>query len=366
MRTSSLLGWSLVALSAIAFAACSGTGNGATQGVGGSAFTGGPGGAGGTASTGTGQGGDDGGSLFDASSGTGGGVGGGSSLIYASTDTDLFTLDPQDPSLTLSHVGAFDCIPSMNSAMVDIAVNKKGELWGITGHDAYPLTIQGATVHCGNKVQLNDPATGPRFYALSFAPEGVVDPAQEVLVAGNTAGELWVYDLVATTFQQHGSFGTVPTDDGRGHAYTNAGKLWELSGDIVFLANSGSPVGFATVRDCPNPPNSTTGCNKIDTLIEIDMTMLAPVGSQNVTKAVRGQILKSAGCSDPGTDPGYGSMYGIAAWEGQVYGFSRTGNLVPISNVDGSACLKHNYSPNQFSGAAVTTLAPVLPPPPIN
>ena len=54
-----------------------------------------------------------------------------------------------------------------------------------------------------------------------------------------------------------------------------------------------------------------------------------------------------------------------AAWQDQVYGFSRTGNLVRISNIDGSACRVQDYTAQmiKFSGAAVTTLAPVIPPP---
>jgi hypothetical protein len=370
----------LVALAApFAFAACGdGNGNGTT---GTNTFPTGSGGGGGKgSSSGSGTGGAGGvGNLFDAGTGTGGNVGtGGNSaasyLIYASTDTDLFTLDPNNVAAGLTHVGPFDCISTDGGApyaMVDVAVNKDGDLWGITGHDAYPLAIQGGSVHCGTKVQLNN-YSAATFYALTFAPVGAIDPSKEVLVGGNAAGELWAYDDVTKTAVQHGNFGTVPAADPQGNAYpsdpstsgttSTVGKLWELSGDIVFLYNNGNPVGFATVRDCPNPP-STTGCSKIDTLIEIDMTKLGQPGTQNVTKAIRGQILRAPSCTSDNSK-GYGSMYGIAAWEGQVYGFSRTGNLVSISNNDGSACFVQSYSPNKFSGAAVTTLAPVIPPPP--
>jgi hypothetical protein len=363
---------SITVACALALVACSsGSGNTST----GNSFTGG---AGGKPTTSSGTGGvGGGGSLFDASTGSdgaGGAVGtggaGGSYLIYASTDTDLYTLDPQSQALALTHVGTFDCVDPVNGphkAMTDVAVDKSDHLWGITGHDVYPLTVQGSTVHCGAVTSLKPAQAGqtiPTFYALTFAPVGVVDPGVEVLVAGNSAGELWAIDAMGTA-SQHGVFGTVPADDGRGHAYAaaNVGKPWELSGDIVFLANGGSPVGFATVRDCPSPP-STTGCSYVDTLIEIDVSKLAAAGAQQVIKAVRGQIVKRAGCND-GWSGDYGSMYGIAAWDDLVYGFSRTGNLVQISNDDGSACLVQNYSPNKFSGAAVTTLAPVHPPPPV-
>ncbi|MFT3771052.1 MAG: hypothetical protein QM820_37025 [Minicystis sp.] len=358
-----------------ALAACGGNGGGG--GTGGNTFTSsnsGTGGAASSASSSSSGGNGGGGNLFDAGSGTGGNTGGagpGKYLIYASTDTDLFTLDPLDPQLPLTQVGTFDCIDPVNgphTAMVDIAVDRNDALWGVTGHNLYPLTIQGTTVHCGTAITLNSAQPGmtlPTFYALTFAPEGVLDPAKEVLVAGNSAGELWAIDANGNT-SVHGNFGAVPADDGHGHPYpaANVGKPFELSGDIVFLANNGSPVGFATVRDCPSPP-STTGCSKIDTLIEIDMAALGKPSPGVVTKAIRGQIVKRSTCADP-LNNGYGSMYGIAAWDDQVYGFSRTGNLVPISNVDGSACLKQNYAPNNFSGAAVTTQAPVKPPPPVN
>ena len=263
-------------------------------------------------------------------------------------------------------MGSFDCIPSMNKAMTDIAVNRNGDLWGVTGHDLYPLTVMGTAVHCGAKIQLSPGGgqTSPTFYALTFAPVGVIDPVKEVLVAGNSAGELWAIDAMGK-ITQHGVFGTVPANDGRGHPYAaaNVGKPWELSGDIVFLANNGSPVGFATVRDCPTPP-STMGCSYVDTLIEIDVSKLAAAGAQPVIKAVRGQLVKAAGCNDTWSGD-YGSMYGIAAWDSVVYGFSRTGNLVQINNDNGGTCLVQSYSPNKFSGAAVTTLAPVHPPPPV-
>jgi hypothetical protein len=313
---------------------------------------------------------DDGG-LFDAplsSSSSSGdpGDGGGKHLVYASTDDTLFSLDPLDPMLTLSQIGQFDCITNgMNKAMTDVAVNKDDELWGVTGHDLYPLSIQGNTVHCGSVIHLSQQGGGstPTFYALTFTPIGILDAAKEVLVAGNSAGELWAINAQGQ-ISQHGVFGTVPAADPQGHPYdaANVGKAWELSGDMVFLANGGNPVGFATVRDCPNPP-STMGCSYVDTLIEIDVPKLTKAGAQPVIKAVRGQIVKRAGCND-GWQGDYGSMFGIAAWNDLVFGFSRTGNLTEISNVDGSACLVKSYSPNKFSGAAVTTLAPVIPPPP--
>lgn len=327
-----------------------------------------PSGSGGQSSSG--QGGDGGGFIFDAGLLDGsGGAGLGSALIYASTDTTLYRLDPTAANLAVTEIGQFDCIGAGSDqykAMTDIAVDRNENLWGITGHIIMPLTIEsGGVIKCGARTNLVNGTPGqnlPTFYALTMAPVGVLDPNIEVLMAADSAGKLWAIDAMGKT-TQHGSFGNVPADDGNGYMYDAAhvGQVWEISGDLVFLANNGKPVGFVTVRDCPSPPSST-GCNKTDTLIEIDMAKLAAPGTEVVTKAVRGAIVKAAGCGDSVT--AYGSMYGIAAWNDQVYGFSRTGLLVGINTNKGGACLVQDYPNLNFSGAGVTTLAPVLPPPP--
>jgi hypothetical protein len=294
----------------------------------------------------------------------GAGTGGGptATLIYANDDTTLVQLDPTNPALPVTVIGDFDCINSSgangtDTSMNDIAVNAMGDLWGVSAHAVHPLTIQGSTVHCEPQISIQ--SSSARFYALTFAPVGVLSPTAEVLVAGNSAGELWSIDS-GGNITQHGKFGAVPANDGHGHNYANAGKDWELSGDIVFLANGGSPVGFATVRDCPTPP-STTGCNAVNTLIEIDMTAIGATGAQSVTKSVRGEIVTAAGCTD-GLNSNYGNMYGIATWDDKVYGFSRTGNLVTMEIADGSACLVGNYASLKWAGAGVTTLATIILP----
>lgn len=359
-----LLAPSLVSLASLAVLACAatsptatfteGTTSSGTQGSGGTLLTG-DGGHGGANAGGSGGG----------TIGTGGGTGtepAGPPVIYAHTDTTLFKLDPTSPTLAMTTLGDFDCVGAkgQDPAITDFAVDKGLNLWGVSRTAVHSLTVQGNSVHCGKAIAL-DPSKDVSFYGLTFAPKGALDPAKEVLIAGNTAGELWAIDD-AGNLSQHGTFGKVPNDDGNGHSYDNAGKQWELSGDIVFLANNGSPVGFATVRDCPSPP-STNNCNVVNTLIEIDVAKLGSATTGSVTKAVRGQIVKRKGCND-GVQGDYGNMYGIAAWDKKVYGFSRSGNLVDIDTSDGSACLVQAYAADKFSGAGVTTLAPIQPPTP--
>ncbi len=349
--------------------AVSGCGGGASDGQSSSGFGGSPG------AGPSGSGGAGGGVALSTSSaggglslGSGGGAGTGGAppetYIYAHTDTTLFRLDPNSPSLGLTTIGDFDCIGSgsgQDSAMTDFAVNANLDLWGISGYDVHPLTIQGSTVHCEPQIALQN--SDARFYGLTFAPSGVLDPSKEVLVAGNSGGELWAIDAQGG-LTQHGTLGVVPANDGNGNTYdaANVGKAWELSGDILFLANNGSPVGFAMVRDCPTPP-ATTGCSYVNTLIELDVPKLGSATTGSVLKAIRGQIRQGPSCHDGmGTD--YGNIYGIAAWNDKVYGFSRTGNLVEISIDDGTACLVKAYSTSLFAGAGVTTKAPVIVPTP--
>jgi hypothetical protein len=281
-------------------------------------------------------------------------------LLYAHTDTTLYKVDPSVSPFTLQPLGDFSCIgPDQSShAMTDLAVDKRGNLMAVTGHNLYPLIVAGGTVTCGEKISLQGSGT---TYALAYAPEGVLAP-QEMLIAANSAGEVWAIDDQGVQ-TQIGSLGVVPADDGRGHSYdpANVGKAWELSGDLFIAANNGNPIGFATVRDCPNPPD-TTGCSRTDTLVELDVSKLRLGNTGSVLKRVAGQAVPAASCNT--TERGFGSMYGIAAYQDKVYGFSRHGDIVEMDNTTGAGCTLQNQVGMSFSGAAATTVIPVVAPHP--
>jgi hypothetical protein len=284
-------------------------------------------------------------------------------MIYAHTDTTLYQMSPT--TLDVTKVGDFDCVPSDTSTMTDVAVDGALNVWSVSAKAVWQLQISGGVAHCAKKVPLA--TAGAVFYALTFAPAGVIDPTKEVLIAGNTAGELWSIDGTTGTATLRGNFGTVPANDGNGHTYAanRVGKPWELSGDIVFLSNGGNPVGFATVRDCddpPNPPTAAAPCNLTDTLIEIDLAKLKGATPGNVTKSVRGQLIRGASCG--GGTWGYGSVFGIAAWNDKIYGFSKSGDLLSIDNDTAATCLVKSFGTEKWDGAGVTTNAPVIVPPP--
>jgi len=279
--------------------------------------------------------------------GDGGGAVAGVSLFYAHTNTTLFSMDPSNISAAPVSIGTFDCIGgggSNASSMTDIAVAKDGSLFGVSTKAAYPLSISGTTVHCQATWPL--PSAHANFYGLTVAPENTVS-TQEVLIAADDGGNLYQIDATTGNTTQVGTLGTDPSSS----------MAWGLSGDIVFVANGGSPVGFATVRTC----NSHGTCQTTDTLIQIDVTQVKP-GTQSVLKAVSGPVNKGSWCTNAASPSSFGSMYGIVAYQDKVYGFSHTGDVVEIHNGDGSGCLVNSYSSMAFAGAGVTTVVPVIAP----
>jgi hypothetical protein len=268
----------------------------------------------------------------------------GAPLLYAHTDTTLYQLDPQDIGGAAMTVGDFDCVGKTGPAktMTDVAVSKDGKLYGVSEGAAFPLTIQGTTVHCDATWTL--PAT--RFYGLTVAPENTLGP-QEVLIGADGEGGLYEIDSTSGTPTQVGTLGVDPKT-----------KLpWALSGDIVFVANGGNPIGFATVRTCP----PSKACATTDTLIEVDVKLIKP-GKQSTMKSVRGDVTRGSWCTNSASPASFGSLFGIVAYKDTVYGFSRAGDVVEIHNADGSACLVSSDTSRKYAGAGITTIAPVIPP----
>ena len=299
----------------------------------------------------------------------------GDTVLYAHDRTTLYSVDPKDPLLATTKVGDFDCIgdPPGEPGMTDLAVNKDGKVYGVSSKAIFldmQIDAVGGTVFCeAGKVMIDvgSVGTAAKFFGMTFAPPTALLGATETLIGANTIGDLYAINVTTGSLTLVGRLGAVPSNDGQGHSYDSAhvGQNWALSGDLVFMSNNGQPVGFATVRDCADPSKAPSGCSTIDTLVEIDVAKLAPTGSgvaPVVTKSIRGKILPQ-GCADEAC--GFGSMYGIAAFEDKVVGFSYGGNVVSINNSTGLATLIN--TPLQmpgFAGAGVTTTVHVIPPTP--
>jgi hypothetical protein len=172
-----------------------------------------------------------------------------------------------------------------------------------------------------------------------------------VLIGADGQGGLYQIDPNSGTPTQVGTLGND----------TSTGLPWALSGDIVFMANGGNPIGFATVRTCTG--TSTSTCSSADTLIEVNVPAIHP-GTQSVLKAVRGKVVRGGWCTNAASPSTFGSMFGIVAYEDKVYGFSRQGDVIEIHTSDGTGCLVQADPTLKFAGAGISTTAHVVAPPP--
>jgi hypothetical protein len=306
--------------------------------------------------------------------------------IYVHTDTELYSMDPMTHALT--DLGTFTGTSGgyYDSTITDLAVDAAGEIYVNTETVVYTVKLP-ASPGPGAQVQLTkfvDTAPGlpdggtpaVRFYALAFAPAGAIGvstlPTGETLVGGDSKGELWVIGSTGTPIDV-GNFGTDPNV---------AANFLALSGDLVFYTASGEagsvPTGLATIRSCETA--SPTKCTKTsDYLAAVNMANLkanaaAPGGTP---KSLLGGIYGGTTTTD-GNGTGKAELFGLGAWQGDVYGFSRCyecydggantpPSLVSIDPATGVGTTVGNPFPftNGWSGAGVTTkvTVTVIPPP---
>ena len=299
----------------------------------------------------------------DASSDAVSGDGGTVTTVYAHTDTTLYTLDPQSNAVTLigDFVGTSDA--STDNTITDLAVNSAGDVYVNSESVIYKAS---PPAQPPGPVQLTKIASialqsGQRFYALAFAPAGVLGTG-ETLVGGDGNGELYSIDTTNGTTRNLGSFGVDPSHSGYDFA---------LSGDLVFYMDANDkPTGLATVRPCQ--PKSSNCMTSDDYLVAVDMTALATAyqTSTPASTLLKG-IYGGSGSSDgPGT--GYGDLFGLGAWEGKVFAFARktssnaTPLLLTIDTTTGAGSVlssSFNFT-NGWSGAGVTTSVTITVPPP--
>jgi hypothetical protein len=282
--------------------------------------------------------------------------------VYANTDKDLWRMDPATKNVTI--IGPFvgvDGTP-LADTMTDVAVNRAGDVWSNSTSKVFSLALPAGDA-AGNVVATQKVAitSGTRFYALAFAPIGVLDPSAEVLVAGDAAGDLYLIPTTGATSTpaKIGGFGTVLAGDPGAGA---AGDYWQLSGDVAFFDNAGVPIGLATLRPCTKPVDTSTCKNGNDVLVEIDMDALK--------KKDAASNLKKRFFGTSGT--GFGRLYGVGAWGSEVFAFQRvtsTGGtssalFLSVSLTDGKGTVLKDFpaiaaAANGWSGAGVTTSAKI-------
>jgi hypothetical protein len=218
-----------------------------------------------------------------------------------------------------------------------------------------------------------------KFYALAFTPPNALGPnTGEVLIGGDSNGDLWSIDTMGGTAVDLGNFGSDPS---------RSGNFFGLSGDIVFYVGpSGTQTGLATIRSCAPPTKagySPECVRQGDYLAGIDMTALSMAYStQTKAASLLGGIYGGSSTS-PGPGTGYGDLFGLGAWNGQVFAFSRNINadtsdtppvtavpptLLTINTMTGAGVPVAGQTQtftDGWSGAGVTTKVTInIPPPP--
>ena len=278
---------------------------------------------------------------------------GGATTVYAHTDDTLYTLDPMSNAVTL--IGKFAGYATGDTTITDLAVDANGNVYVNSELNLYTAAVP-MTPGTVNLTLVHSIGTGQKFYALAFTPANAIDP-NEILIAGDINGELWAIDKGTGAAVDLGNFGPDPNV---------SANILSLSGDVVFYMDAMmNPLGLATVRSCPK----TGYCvENNDHLVAVDMAAMKTAWTSK-TKATT--LLKGFyGPSTGGT--AHGDLFGLGAWGGTVYAFARpskydnnaTAMLLTINTMNGTASVVSSAFTftNGWSGAGVTTSAPITVP----
>jgi hypothetical protein len=231
-----------------------------------------------------------------------GGYYAGEPVVYAHTSDSLYKVDPATLKVTL--IAAFKWPMGVSDQMTDIALDKKGNMIGISFGTVYGINT--TTAAC---TRLADLKTG-NFNGLSYIFSEVPDVAENLWAAAQD--------------------GTVSSVDSKTGASKGAGSYNGpgSSGDIVSVKGLGT---FATVKRTPGD----TGTD-----------WLARLNTLNGQATLIG-------------DTTFTSIWGLGFWKNKFYGFTEFGEFVLIDPKTGKGSLVEKGGPAWW-GAGVTTAAPVL------
>jgi hypothetical protein len=220
--------------------------------------------------------------------------------VYPQTSSQLFTMDVNNFAINL--VGTFHG-SGFSGSVTDVAVDQYGVLYAVTFTDLY--TCNPNTAECWHL------ATLPQsFNGLTMVPPGTLHPFLDTLVAIANSGA-WYKVAVSNGQAQLTQIGQY------GSGYSSSGDAFSIMG-----------VGtFGSV--------DWTGAPASDVIVSVDP----------LTGAVQSQV---------GPVTGYHSLYGLAGWSGEVYGFDASGAVVQIDIANGNTSLIAQTA-NPWWGAGVST-----------
>jgi hypothetical protein len=236
------------------------------------------------------------------------------SRVYAHSGNKLYqvntaTLQPMEIG-TMGGLGT--------QSLTDLAIDKTDKMVGITLDKLY--TIDATT---GTATLINDlSASAQNFTSLSYVPMDLNNAnSPDILVSANSFGEVYQIDASTGTATMLGDFGMYNS------------KQIGSSGDLIGVRGFGI---YATV-------NIGTDTTAQDYLARIEPATWAatPIGG--------------------GT--GFNDIFGLAYWEGKIYGFvsmgSGAGKVITIDPATGAGT-EVNSGSIRWYGAGVATDAPIL------
>lgn len=238
-------------------------------------------------------------------------------LIYAHSADTLYSFSPY--TLTVTEIGVFT-LPDGSPApfMYDLAVNEAGDVYTSSETSLFRCDPATAVVTPIGDFGL---AAGEELNALTFLPEDVLRSDRETLVGATDAGAYYEVDVATAATNYLGQY-----PDG-----------WLSSGDIVSVVGLGT---YATLKRYDYPGS--------DMLAEMTFR-----GDGSVAVRVIGPIVEGT--------TGFRQLFGLGYWGRSLYGFSNSGQLVEIDPRTGAGRLVTTATgTDQFWGAGVTTIAPVL------
>lgn len=199
--------------------------------------------------------------------------------IYAHSAGVLYTVDVTDP-YAVAQVGGFSYPNGHAGSVTDVAIDRAGQLFAITFGDVF--VCNPATAACYWLGSL--PSS---FNGATFVPAGTVLPDKDALIGISQAGGWYHLKIVNQVVQpqQLGSYGS---------GYTSTGDAFSIVGVGTFAAATKGGGGTKIIAVDP-----TTG------LFQSELAVTA----------------------------GYGSVFGLAGWDGLILAFDSSGQMIKIDPI---------------------------------
>lgn len=258
------------------------------------------------------------------SGGSSGGGGGGTPEVFVHSSDTLYKLDPKSSALELTQVGKFS---GFTGSMVDIALNEDGDMFGTTYDAVYKIDKETAAA-----TLIKESANpGDREYpdSLSFVPKGTLEDDREVLVGYRGSDYIQIDP-------ETGNIKVIKAN-ALGAQLVSSGDIVSIKGDD-FLT-------YLTVK--PKNASQCTGecepCKQNDCLFQVDPVTGAKISNLGSTKRE--------------------NVFGLAFWEGTVYGINTEGFLFKLDPDDNVKATNITVpgAPIKFFGAGSSTSAPPGP-----